>query len=132
MVQVLQGIRTKKPNPQRRNVKLTEATSLPSNTTPSHEINIRVKNISKLYTYDIGRFPVLSRSENQYIIFSQHCGYNAIIATTFKSRANKHRPLAYGATMKRLKDRSMLVDLQLLDKEASTEYKLDIKAEWGV
>ena len=34
--------------------------------------------------------------------------------------------------MKRLKDRSMLVDLQILDNEASTEYKRIINYEWGV
>ena len=33
--------------------------------------------------------------------------------------------------MQRLKDRNMLVDLQILDNEASTEYKRIIKSEWG-
>ena len=50
---------------------------------------------------------------------------NAIIAAPFKYWADKHRLLAYGAIMKRLKDRNMLV-------EVSTDYKRIIKAEWGV
>ena len=34
--------------------------------------------------------------------------------------------------MQRLKDRNMLVDLQTLDNEASTEYKHIINYEWGI
>ena len=34
--------------------------------------------------------------------------------------------------MQRLKDRSMLVDLHILDNKASAEYKHIIKSEWGV
>ena len=34
--------------------------------------------------------------------------------------------------MQRLKDRNMLVDLQILDNESSNEYKRIIKSEWGV
>ena len=34
--------------------------------------------------------------------------------------------------MQRLKDHNMLVDLQILDNKASTEYKRIIKYEWGV
>ena len=130
MLQVTQGIRSTKPNPQRINCKLTEATSLPSDTTPSHEIHIKVKHISIIYTDDTVRFPVRSRSGNQYIRISYHCYYNSIITAPFKYRANKHRLLVYGAIMQRLEDRNILVDLQILDNEASTEYKSIIKAEW--
>ena len=34
--------------------------------------------------------------------------------------------------MQRLKDHNMMVDLQILDNEASTEYKCIIKSERGV
>ena len=34
--------------------------------------------------------------------------------------------------MHRLKDRNMLVDLQILDNGASTKYKRIIKSEWGL
>ena len=56
MVQVRQGILSAKPKPQS---KLTPATIIPSDTTPSHEIHIKVKHISKLYTDDTGIFPIL-------------------------------------------------------------------------
>ena len=42
MVQLRQGIRSTNPNPQRKKCKLPEATILPSNTTPSHELHIKV------------------------------------------------------------------------------------------
>ena len=116
-----QGIRSTKPNPQIINCKPTEATSLSSNTTPSHVIHIKVKYIIKLYTDGIVRFPVRSRSGNQYIIISYHCDSNAIIVAPFKSHADKNRLIAYGAIIKRIKDRNILADLQILDNEASTE-----------
>ena len=100
--------------------------------TPSHEMHTKIEIISKLYPDDTGRFTILSRSGNKYIIVAYHCGSNDIFAAPFKSRTDKHILLAYGAIMKRLKDRKMLVDLQILDNKASTEYKCIIKAEWGV
>ena len=57
MVQVHQGIRSNKKKPQ---IKRTKATSLHRDTTSSHEIHIRVKHLSNLYTDDTGRFPVRS------------------------------------------------------------------------
>ena len=99
---------------------------------PSQELHIKVEKIRMFYTYDTGRFPVRSRSGNQYTMIAYHCGSNAIIAATFKSHANKNRQLAYGAIMQRIKDCSMLLDLQILDNEASTEYNLIIKSELGV
>ena len=65
-------------------------------------------------------------------MIAYHCNSNAIFAAPFKSRADKHRLLAYGTIMQRLKDRNMLVDLQILDNEAIIEYKRIIKSEWGV
>ena len=65
-------------------------------------------------------------------MIAYHYDSNVIIATPFKSRAKKHRLIAYSAIMKCLKERNMLVDLQILDKEASNEYKRIIKYERGV
>ena len=111
MLQVTQGIRSTKPNPQRINCKLIEATSLPSDTTPSHEIHIKVKHISRIYTDDTVRFPVRSRSGNKYIMIAYNFDSNATIAAPFKTRSRKHIPLAYGASMQRIKYRNILVDL---------------------
>ena len=57
MVQMRQGIQYTKPKPKPQS-KLTKANSLPSNTTPSHEMHIKVEHIRKLYTDDTVRFPV--------------------------------------------------------------------------
>ena len=112
MVKVLQWIISTNPKPQN---KLTTATSPPSDTTPSHEMQIKVKHISKLYTDDTGRFPVRSQSGNQYIMIAYHCDSNAIVAATFKYHSNEHRLMTYGDIVQRLKDPNMLVDLKILD-----------------
>ena len=85
-----------------------------------------------MYTDGNGRFPVRSKSENQNIKIAYHCDSNAIIAAPFKSRADRHRLLTYGAIMKHLKDRNIMVDLQILDNESSTKYKRIIKCMLGV
>ena len=121
MVQVHQGIRSTKPNPTRTKYKQPEANILPRDTTPPQELHIKVEHIRKFYTDDTGRFLVRSRSGNQYTMIAYHCDSNAIIAAPFKSFTNRHRLLAYGSIMQRLKDRNMLVDLHILDNEASTE-----------
>ena len=95
-------------------------------------MHVQVKHIRKLYNDYTGRFPILSRSGNQYIIIPYRCDYNAIIAAPFKSRAKKHRLLACSTIMQWLKDRNMLVDFHILDNKASAEYNIIIKAEWGV
>ena len=64
-------------------------------------------------------------------MIAYHCDSNAIFSAPFKSHANKQRLLSYGAIMQRLKDRNILVDLQILDNETSTEYKRIVKSEWG-
>ena len=61
-------------------------------------------------------------------MIAYHFDSDAIISGTFKSRADKHRLLFYGAIMQRLKYHNMLVDLQILENEARTEYKRIIKS----
>ena len=65
-------------------------------------------------------------------MIAYHCDFNSIIASPFKSRADKHRRLAYGAIMHLLKYRIKLVDLQILENKASTEYNCIIKSERGL
>ena len=65
-------------------------------------------------------------------MIAYHCYYNAIIAAPFKSCANKHRLLAYNAIMQHLRYRKIVMDLQMLDNEASAEYKLIINSGWRV
>ena len=75
---------------------------------------------------------VHTHSGNQYIMIAYHCDSNAILAATFKTRADEHRLLAYASIMQRLKDRNMLVDLKLLDNEARKAYKYITMSDWGI
>ena len=97
-----------------------------------NEIHIKTPHISKLYTDDTGHFPVISRKGNQYIILEYHFDANAIMDLPFKSRNYKDHMVAYNTIMQRLKDRNMLVHLQILDNEASKEYKTIIKDKWNI
>ena len=50
------------------------------------EIHIRDQPISKLYTDDCGRFPIWSRSGNEYIMIADHCESNTILQAPFVNR----------------------------------------------
>ena len=43
------------------------------------EVQIWDEPLSKIYTYDRGRFPIQSRSENQYVMIAYHCNFNTIL-----------------------------------------------------
>ena len=96
----------------------------------SSELHIQVRHISKLFTDDTGRFPIRSRSHNQYVMIAYHCDSNAILACPFKSRKDHHRIPAYNSIMERLEARGFAVDLQILDNEASADYKKAITKKW--
>ena len=61
-----------------------------------------------------------------------HCNSNVILAEPFKTRADKHRLIAYNNIMQRLKDKHLLVDLQILNNEAINAYKQTITSDWGI
>ena len=122
LVQKRQGVRFTNPKPP--------TTSLPEDPIPwirSNELFIQVTPISKLYTDDTGRLPIHARSGTQYIIIAYHCNANLILALPFKSRKYTHRLLAYDKLMQRLRDHELTADQQILDNEASAEYKKFIK-----
>ena len=60
-------------------------------------------------------------------MIAYHCDANMILAVPLKSRKDTHRLLAYDKLMQRMRDHELNVDLQILDIEASTEYKRVIK-----
>ena len=118
LVQKRQGVRSTKPN--------LPATSSPNQQLPwfrSNELHIQVTLIIKLYTDDTGRFPVHARSGNQYIMISYHCNANLILAEPFASRKDNRRLLAYEKIMQRLLNNKLTFYLQILENEASAEYK---------
>ena len=65
-------------------------------------------------------------------MIAYHCNSNAIFTEPFKTCAGKHRLIAYNTIMQRLKDQHLLVDLQILDNEASKAYKQTITSDWGI
>ena len=97
----------------------------------SNELHIHVTPISKLYTDNTGRFPVHACSGNRYIMIACHCNANLILAEPFSSRKDTHRLLAYNKIMQRLTNNKLSVDLQILDTEASAEYKQSIRTKWN-
>ena len=94
-------------------------------------MHLQVTPINKLCTDETGRFPVHAYSGNQYIMISYHCNTNLILAKTLASRRDTHRLLAYDNIMQRISDNKLIVDLQILDNEASAEYKRAIKKKWN-
>ena len=89
-----------------------------------------MKPISTLYTDNTGRFPICSRSGNQYLMVAYHCDTNVILIEPFQTWEDRHRITSYTRIMTRLKTCSHVVDHQVLDKEASKEYLRHITKIW--
>ena len=142
MTQTRQGLRSTKPKPKTYAQALQDSPvpvspSLPASLCPavqprelSNELHVRVVSVSKLYTDDTGRFPIRSRKGNQYIMIAYHCDSNTILQAPFKTKKDAHRIEAYNSIMQRLRDRGHRVDLQILDNEASADYKRVIEQKW--
>ena len=58
--------------------------------TKSKELFIRTEPIRKLYTDNIGRFPVRSRCGNNFIMLAYHVDTNVILVEPFASRHDRH------------------------------------------
>ncbi|KAL7536213.1 hypothetical protein ACHAWF_005402, partial [Thalassiosira exigua] len=143
LLQTRQGVCSTKKKKRLRSSPVVEIPNPPSDLLPdsapddvlpptqSNELHIRVEPIEKLYTDDCGRFPIRSRRGNQYIMVAYHCDLNVILVCPFKTRKDKHRLEAYSAIIERLQERGHGVALQILDNEASKEYKRLITQKWG-
>ena len=113
IVQKIQGVRsTKMKTPERLQQHIPPQVK-------SNKLHVFVTPISKLYTDDIGRFPVHACSGNRYIMIAYHCEANLILAEPFSSRKDAHILLVYNKIMQRITDNKLCVDLQNLDNEAS-------------
>ena len=64
-------------------------------------------------------------------MIAYHCNANLILAQPFFSRKDTHRLLEYDKIMQRLSNNKLIVDLQILDNEASAEYKRAITKKWN-
>ena len=116
LTQTRQGSRSTKPKPC-NNEALPDSTSqLPD--VKSRKLYVVIEPIRKIYTDDMGHFPVRSCSGNHYFILVYHVETNVILVDAFHSRHNRHRLAAYDRIMSRLKSGGHAVDLQVLDKKA--------------
>ena len=82
-MQYQQGVRSTKPNNANLPTLLAATIKNPPTSTSSKELHIWVKPISMLYTDDTVRFPIRSRSGNQYLMLAYHCDTNAILIELF-------------------------------------------------
>ena len=64
-------------------------------------------------------------------MITYHCDANLILVEPFRSRKDKHCLLAYDKLMRRIHDNKLTIDLQIIDNEASAEYKRAIKEKWN-
>ena len=87
--------------------------------TKSNKLFVVVDPVSKLYTGDMVRFPVRYLSGHLYIMLAFHCYSNAILIEPFQYCQDPHIIAAYSRIMKLLRERGHVVDLQVLDNEAS-------------
>jgi hypothetical protein len=60
-----------------------------------------------------------------------HSNGNLILQLAFKSKSDRHCIAAYNAIMTHLAARGLLVDLQILDNEASAAYKEAVTFKWN-
>jgi hypothetical protein len=129
LAQQHQNICSTKPKPP------TTAPMLPSVSPPeaivaSNLVVVTVMPLSRLYTDDMGRFPVRAHSGNQYVMIAYHADGNLILQQAFPTKSNRHCLAAYNSIMTRLAARGLLVDLQILDNETSAAYKQVITFTW--
>jgi hypothetical protein len=86
--------------------------------------------LSQLYTNDTGRLPIRAQSGTQYITIAYHKLSNAILCAPYANRTDAHCLAAYNSIMHCHTKRGLTVDLQILDNEASTDFKANIKDKW--
>ena len=75
---------------------------------------------------DCGRFPIRSRSGNEYTMIAYHFDSNKILQAPFVNRKDKHSIRAYKSIMQRLSDRGHHVEVQILGNEVSAEFNKTI------
>jgi hypothetical protein len=123
LAQTRQNVRSSKPPPVTR----PPFAPLSPPDDNAKEIFIKIYPLNKLYSDDTGRFPVRTRSGNQYIMIAYHTAGNLILQQAFPTKADKHRIPAFNNIMTRL---TLSVDLNIRDNEASADFKRVITETW--
>ena len=80
---------------------------------PPNKLHICAIHKSKFYTDDTGRFPVRSRSGNQYVMVAYHSS-DVILVAPFKTRKYQHRLAVYNSIMQSLNNRGLNTYLKIL------------------
>jgi hypothetical protein len=143
--QTRQGLRSTKPKPICSNqfaplamqdspttAKPHDPSHKPTALPPTNKLYITDFPLAKLYIINTGRFPIQACSGNQYITIAFHSRCNAILCTPYVNRSNKHQLATYDSIMRRLANRGHNVDLQILNNEVSTKFKVTIVDKWKV
>jgi hypothetical protein len=99
--------------------------------TPSNQVFVVTKLLSKLFTNNTGRFPIRARSSNQYVMTAFHANGNLILQQALKSKSDHHCIAAYNRIMTCLAARGLSIDLQILYNKASSAYKEAITFKWN-
>ena len=96
------------------------------------EVHIWDEPLIKLYTNNCVRFPIRARSGNQYVMIEFHCDSNTIIYADKKMCSKEYRIAAYNSIMEHITSRDHNIYLQVMDNEASADYKKVVKGTWKV
>ena len=91
-----------------------------------NKLDVKVYHRRKLYTDLPGGSPLGREAATNTLWLRITCRVLFLIEP-FASRKDKHRIAAYTGIMQRLKDRNLLVDLQILNNECSKEYNATLK-----
>ena len=91
----------------------TSAPNMPTPPTPpspvkTKELIVRIESISKLYSDNMGRFPVRSCNGNYFIMLAYHVDCNLILIEPFESRHDHHHLAAADQITNRLQKKRPL------------------------
>ena len=93
-----------------------------------HDIMVKTVNLKEtIYTNQTGKFPYVSSKGNRYIMVAVHVDANAMYMEPMKNRTQEQFVETYKKIITRMRDDSLSVKKQVLDNEASTEYKRAIQ-----
>ena len=106
-----------------RSTKTKPPSETPFPNVKTQELFIQVEYISKLYTDDMGRFPVCSCSGNHYIMMAFHIDTNATLMEPFQSKEDRHRVAAYDCIMACLNKHGHTIDIHILNNKVSKFYR---------
>jgi hypothetical protein len=91
LAQQRQNVRSTKPKHSTPLSPTTLPTAAPSpKGMPFNQVFIKVYPLSRLYTDNMGRFPIRACSGNQYIMIAFHADGNLILQQAFKSKSDHH------------------------------------------